>query len=133
MKGKNEKIGFGLLALGIALLLLTFYLAMNAFLNPGSIAQFKELVPGTTGGEEFSEAMAQLVSVLVYIVAAILLWVMGSIGGRITMHGIKMLEVPEMKKKDSETSPSPKRSTQPEEQSQGKEMKAKSDSTSPPE
>ncbi len=92
--GKNKNLGYVLLAIGVALMLLTFFLAFNAFRNPESLEEFAELVPGTTNGEDLAEATAQLVSVLIYIVAALLLWVMGSIGGKVLKYSIKLVRSP---------------------------------------
>jgi len=92
--GNNKNLGYVLLAIGVALMLLTFFLAFNAFRNPESLEGFAELLPSTSNGEDVAEAMAQIVSVLIYIVAALLLWVMGSIGGKILIHSIKLVRSP---------------------------------------
>lgn len=44
MMRTEEKLGFGFLATGIVLLLITLLLSLNIYLNPGSIASFSELI-----------------------------------------------------------------------------------------
>lgn len=72
--------------LGIALLILTFVFALLAFLNPERIEAFTDLIPGSEG--EFEGA----IKAIGYLVAIALLWVMGSIAGRIVGHGIQMFK-----------------------------------------
>lgn len=83
--------------MGIALLVLTFYIAINVFLNPGTLKGFTELVPdiehidfGSENEAELEGAFESLLKMMSYGIAALLLWVMGSIGGRITKHGVDM-------------------------------------------
>ncbi len=70
--------------LGIALLILTFVFTLLAFLNPERIEAFIDLIPGSGG--EYEGA----VKAIGYLVAVALLWVMGSVAGRIVGHGIQM-------------------------------------------
>lgn len=72
----DKKIGIIMLSLGIGLLCVTFYLGLAAFVNPDTLARFEALMPGT---------------VFVYLIPVALLWVMGSIAGRIMTHGLSML------------------------------------------
>ncbi|MBM4445216.1 MAG: hypothetical protein FJ020_07945 [Chloroflexi bacterium] len=72
--------------LGIVLLLVTFVFALLAFLNPERIEAFTDLIPASEG--EFEGA----IKAMGYIVAVALLWVMGSLGGRIVGHGIQMFK-----------------------------------------
>lgn len=88
----KEKIslgtGLGVFFLGVGLLLLTFYIAYTVFTNPGSLAGFAELAPDVGGGA--GQAIGPVVEMISYVVAALLLWVMGSVSGRIAKHGIYM-------------------------------------------
>ena len=72
--------------LGIALLLVTFVFALLAFLNPERIEAFTDLIPASEG--EFEGA----IKAIGYLVAVALLWVMGSVAGRIAGHGIQMFK-----------------------------------------
>ena len=71
---------------GIGLLIFTFVLAYLAFSNPDRIKAFTDLIPGSGG--EFEGA----VKAIGYVVAIGLLWVMGSLAGRIVGHGIGMFK-----------------------------------------
>ncbi len=53
-------------------------------MNPDTLEGFSELAPSTSG--EFG----QLVQIMIYFVGVMLLWVMGSIAGRLAKHGIDM-------------------------------------------
>ena len=96
---KTEKfeITSGLIVffLGIGLLCLTFFLAFVTFIDPSKISPFKELIPNSVEGETES-----LVEVLVYLIAVIILWVMGSIGGRIAKTGLEMYKMHKLKEKN---------------------------------
>ncbi|GEM_PF-1914041 len=103
MDNKNQIIGYVFLALGIALLVTTFALAMYAFISPEFIEEFQELVP-PANGEEIIEAVEQIMYILIFVIAAILLWVMGSIGGKITLYSLKLIRTPDFSKKKSSSS-----------------------------
>lgn len=79
-------IGLVVFFVGIVLLILTFVYAILAFLNPERIQAFTDLIPASEG--EFEGA----IKAIGYLVAIALLWVMGSIGGRLTAHGIQMFK-----------------------------------------
>lgn len=97
MKDTNKNSGYGLLGLGLGILVLTFVFALYTFLNPGSISQFSELVPDEPSNGEIVKGVWQGVSVLIYVIAALLLWIMASVGSRITKHGISLIRSPEKK------------------------------------
>jgi hypothetical protein len=82
--------------LGIALLILTFVFALLAFINPERIQAFTDLIPGSEG--EFEGA----IKAIGYLVAVGLLWVMGSVAGRIVGHGIRMFKSRPSSEGDSE-------------------------------
>ncbi len=86
MDNNIQKIGYGLLFLGIVLLLITFYMAVNTFLNPEFIQGFSDLLPQT--GES---GIGNIVHALIYFVPGIILWVMGGIAGRFLKHGIVLI------------------------------------------
>ncbi len=69
---------------GVILLIFTFYIVYQVFMNPDTLEGFSELAPSTSG--EFG----QLVQIMIYFVGVMLLWVMGSIAGRLAKHGIDM-------------------------------------------
>ena len=72
--------------LGIALLIVTFVFALLAFLSPERIEAFTDLIPASEG--EFEGA----IKAIGYLVAVGLLWVMGSLAGRVAAHGIQMFK-----------------------------------------
>lgn len=92
IKGERSEIISGLTVffLGIGLLCFTFYLAYTAFINPSNLSPFAELVPIA---EE--EKFGSLVKIAAYIIPLLLLWIMISIGGRITKNGIEMYKLKE--------------------------------------
>ncbi|MFW6196685.1 MAG: hypothetical protein ACOC5D_05045 [Thermoplasmatota archaeon] len=88
-KDRNDKLlgrytGIIVFILGVILLIFTFYIVYQVFMNPDSLEGFSELAPSTSG--EFG----QIVQILIYFVGVLLLWVMGSIAGRIAKHGIDL-------------------------------------------
>lgn len=109
MDNKNQIVGYVFLALGIALLVVTFALAMYAFISPDFIEEFTELVP-PANGEGISEAVEQVMYILIFVIAVILLWVMGSIGGKITLYSLKLIRTPDFSKKKSSSSSKRKKS-----------------------
>ncbi len=89
MKNTNKKTGYIVIALGLVLLFFTFYLAVRPFLEPEFLEPFKDLV------EMNREGIAGLVDVLIFLIPAILLFVMGSIGGKVVHYGIKLVRIPD--------------------------------------
>ncbi|MFW6040518.1 MAG: hypothetical protein ACOC85_01635 [Thermoplasmatota archaeon] len=87
---KKEKIigqssGLVVFIIGILLLLFTFYLAYNIFMDPTSLERFLEVVP-----EAQEEMLGDLFGMIIYFVAVALLFAMGVIAGMIAKHGIGM-------------------------------------------
>lgn len=82
--------------LGIALIVVTFVFALLAFLNPERIQAFTNLIPASEG--EFEGA----IKAIGYVVAVGLLWVMGSLAGRMAGHGIQMFKSKPSSEGDSE-------------------------------
>ena len=80
----GQSSGIAVFILGVILLIFTFYIVYQVFMTPDTLEGFSELAPSTSG--EFG----QIVQILVYFVGVVLLWVMGSIAGRIAKHGIEM-------------------------------------------
>ena len=88
------------IVLGIGLLIFTFSTAYSMFTNPSALEGYDELTPEgsitiTPPGEngeplDLSNAIKPVLKVTSYMVGGLLLWVMGSIGGRITKHGVSM-------------------------------------------
>ncbi|KXA95266.1 hypothetical protein AKJ37_00410 [candidate division MSBL1 archaeon SCGC-AAA259I09] len=92
MPEREESIkysGLVVFFLGVGLLLLTFYIVYSVFMHPGALKGFAELAPEMKG-EGAAELINPMVEVMVYVIAALLLWVMGSVGGRIAKHGLDM-------------------------------------------
>jgi len=89
MADKNKATGYVVFALGIVLLLVTFYLAIHTYLNPVFIEGFSDLV------EVGDEGIAPLVDFLIYLIPGIFLFAMGSVAGKITKYGIQMIKTPE--------------------------------------
>lgn len=95
--------GLMVFALGVGLLCLTFYLAFSSYLEPEKLFPFSELIPslrieGPEGLEKaLIEAIGNLTKLSGYIIAALLLWIMGSIGGRIAKIGIEIYRSKEKK------------------------------------
>ncbi len=91
MVDKNKTTGYVVFALGIVLLVGTFYLAVHTYLNPEFVEPFSDLV------EIEEEGLAQFVNFLIYLIPVLFLFVMGSIAGKITKYGINMITSPERK------------------------------------
>lgn len=82
----RNRIGLTVFALGLILLIFTFYTAFSVFTNPSALEGFAQLVP-ETGGQQ---ALGMIFNIVVYAIGALLLWVMGSVSGRIAKHGINI-------------------------------------------
>ncbi len=91
MVDKNKTTGYVVFALGIILLIVTFYLAIHTYLNPEFIEGFSDLV------DVGDEGVGQFVDFLIYIIPVLFLFAMGSVAGKITRYGIKMITSPERK------------------------------------
>lgn len=85
MKNNNQIFGYVVLIIGLILLLITFYLAINMFLYPDTMQAFSDLIDTGGGGID------NLVEVMLYFFPLVLLLVMGSMGGRIATYGIKLV------------------------------------------
>ena len=72
--------------LGVALLIATFGVALLAFLNTDRLEDFGNLITGSEGGCE------NALKGIGYAVAVGLLLVMGWVGGRMALFGIKMFK-----------------------------------------
>ena len=91
-----------IIVLGIGLLALTFSTAYKMFTNPSTMEGFDELTPEgkieitmgqQNGGEntmDVSSTIKPILKITSYMIGGLLLWVMGSVGGRITKHGVSM-------------------------------------------
>ncbi|MCD6247939.1 MAG: hypothetical protein J7J17_00535 [Hadesarchaea archaeon] len=77
---RNRTAGQLMLALGVGLLCGVFALGLLAFLDPGRLAGFSELVPGDSPPPEMGA----------YLVAMALLWVIGGATGRILQYGLAL-------------------------------------------
>jgi len=80
----GQYTGIAVFVLGVILLIFTFYIVYQVFMTPDTLEGFSDLAPSTSG--EFG----QVVQILIYFVGVLLLWVMGSIAGRIAKHGINL-------------------------------------------
>lgn len=85
------------IVLGIGLLVLTFSTAYSMFTNPSALEGYDELTPEgeieiTMGGNtaNVSEPVKPALRTVSYVIGGLLLWVMGSIAGRIIKHGASM-------------------------------------------
>lgn len=76
--------GLAVFFLGIALLVLIFFIAYALFTDPDKLGPFANLIPDSD--VEYESAL----KAFGYLVAIGLLWVMGSIAARIAKHGIEM-------------------------------------------
>lgn len=93
-KGFKDTFGFALFLLGAGLLIFTFFTAYRVFTNPTTLGGFAELVSPSGG-----QGVGKILKIAVYPIAGLLLWVMGSVSGRLAKHGLKMYTA----KIDSET------------------------------
>lgn len=109
--------GLAVFFLGVGLLAFTFYMAYTAFTNPSILSNFAELAPKVEG--KASEIIGPIVEIIPYLIAALLLWVMGSISGRIAKHGLSLFssrtkkEEKKVKKTDTQTEESENSSEKP--------------------
>jgi hypothetical protein len=86
MAKKASTSGLVVFFVGIALMLVTFILALLAFINPDRVGDFGKLIPAPEGDWE------GVVKALGYAVAIGLLMVLGSVAGRIAALGIRMFK-----------------------------------------
>jgi len=78
--------GLAVFFLGIALLIFVFFATYTVFTNPDRLGPFANLIPDSDA--EYESA----IKALGYAVAIGLLFVMGSVAGRIARHGIEMYQ-----------------------------------------
>jgi hypothetical protein len=76
---REKAVGYAVMGLGVGLLSFAFYLAYSAFTDPSTLAGFRALAP------------SKETEPLIYVIPIGLLWVMGSIAGRIAKHGIELV------------------------------------------
>ena len=81
---------------GIVLLVVTFIVALLAFINPDRVGGFGDLVPAPEGDWE------GVVKALGYLVAIGLLMVLGCVAGRITELGIRIFKAQPSSETDKE-------------------------------
>lgn len=93
-KDLKNTVGFALFLLGAGLLIFTFFTAYRVFSNPDSLGGFAQLV--SPSGDQ---GVGKILKIAVYPIAGLLLWVMGSVSGRLAKHGYKLYTA----KLDSET------------------------------
>jgi len=96
MAKKASILGLVVFFLGILLLLVTFVVALLAFLTPDRVADFGKLIPAPEG--EWEGALKGIG----YAVAIGFLFVMGSVAGRITTLGIRMFKAQPSSETDQE-------------------------------
>lgn len=77
---RNKTASQLMLALGVGLLCGVFALGLLAFLRPGTLAGYSELFPGESG----------ILRIVSYVTAIALLWVMGTVAGKIVSHGLPL-------------------------------------------
>lgn len=81
---ETEKlVGYAVLGFGLALLGFTFSAAYGAFTDPTILERFGALAPDA-GPTEF----------LAYLIPLGILWIMGTIGGKVVSHGISLVRTP---------------------------------------
>jgi hypothetical protein len=86
MARKASISGLVVFFVGIALLVVTFVVALLAFINPDRVGGFGDLIPAPEGEWEGA------VTALGYLVAIGLLMVLGYVAGRIAGLGIRMFK-----------------------------------------
>lgn len=80
---KNEKMGYIIFSIGILLQVLIFYMAIRIILVPDTIEEFARLI-------EIGGVMGRLFRTLSLFIPAVLLAVLGIIGGMIGKYGIEL-------------------------------------------
>ena len=96
MARKASISGLVVFFVGIALLLVTFIVALLAFIDPDRVGDFGNLIPAPEGDWEGA------VKALGYLVAIGLLMVLGSVAGKITAMGIRMFKARPSSETDQE-------------------------------
>jgi hypothetical protein len=86
MAKKASTSGLVVFFLGIVLLVVTFIVALLAFINPDRVGGFGDLIPAPEGDWE------GVVIALGYLVAIGLLMVLGWVAGKIAAMGIRMFK-----------------------------------------
>jgi len=84
----KSNLGLMVFFIGIGLLILTFYFTYSVFVNPGLVSGFANLAPSVDG--ELGEILEPVLKMASYLIPVFLLWVMGSISGRIASKGLSM-------------------------------------------
>ena len=114
--------GLVVLLLGLGLLIMTFFTAYSFISNPESLTKFATLVPEIN--HELAGVIKPVMNIISYLVAALLLWVMGSVGGRITKHGLKIFESKSNDEEDTSKNESKEESEKESEQESNEDTEA---------
>ena len=96
MARKANTSGLVVFFVGIVLLIVTFIVALLAFISPGRVGGFGDLIPAPEGDWE------GVVVALGYLVAVALLVVLGSVAGKIAAMGIRMFKAQPSSEADQE-------------------------------
>jgi hypothetical protein len=96
MAKKASTSGLVVFFAGIVLLVVTFIVALLAFINPDRVGGFGDLIPAPAGDWEGA------VKALGYLVAIGLLMVLGWVAGKITTMGIRMFKAQPSSETDKE-------------------------------
>jgi len=96
MARKASASGLVVFFVGIVLLVVTFIVALLAFINPDRVGGFGDLIPTPEGDWE------GVVKALGYLVAIGLLMVLGCVAGRIAALGIRMFKAQPSSETDQE-------------------------------
>ena len=96
MARKASISGLVVFFVGIVLLVVTFIVALVAFINPDSVGGFGDLIPAPEGDWEGA------VKALGYLVAIGLLMVLGYVAGKTAALGIRMFKAQPSSESDQE-------------------------------
>ena len=127
--GENKSgvnyFGLVVLLIGLGLLIMTFFTAYSFISNPESLTKFATIAPKIdTSDGGLGDLINPVLKIVSYLVAALLLWVMGSVGGRITKHGLKIFESKSNDEEDTSKNESKEESEKESEQESNEDTEA---------
>ncbi len=110
MVSYSKKNGFILLAVGIGLLALTFFLFLKAFSDPGFFQDLVGLLENASIGQ-IIEPIPLVINLIMLPITVAFLWVIGKIGEKVTAHAITLIKSPVKMEKDTQTKSFPSNSS----------------------
>lgn len=91
MDGEGRIIGLIVFSIGIALLIITFYIGLSFLIDPRRLAAFAELIPEPKDLDGVFPGISIIITrVIAYVIPVLLIFVLGYIASKVISQGIIM-------------------------------------------